>query len=513
MVELSGSVFDNQGTAINGAAISVFNRNTVACAVTTTTTNACGFWTRSAIAEGRYDIQITCGSSVSRIKYDDEVQFIELETAVFKIRNPADTFVYDILPAAIGANRTLTLPLITGTDTLAVLGLAQTFTTEQTYCSDSIFAGGAVRWSSGVAAVAGEYSIQRDADATNQMHLNVPTGAGFEWSVNDVAQMRLSASDLNLSCNTLSNIGASGTDFTCTGGLNLAGDLRVDGGCIGLCGDTNLLGLAANAFTVRGSLQAGCPTGPSGNGDFSISGCADIEGVMSLGNGEALNLNRSLIVDRNFSTSGAGGQIQFGGVMTATGGTSSQHLMTNLNHGIVINSGGTHAFATTLALSEPNITETSGSVTTAVTLLITDAPTEGCNNYALFVDAGASRFDGLLEIRSGQCIKIGGITARSCTEPTNALTLFNGTVPVGTLVNGATIYTKDVSCSAELHVMDEAGNETLLSPHDPASGEWIFDSRSSVTGKGIHVRMEEMMKRLCDEFGWGLVTEYPGNCC
>lgn len=41
-----------------------------------------------------------------------------------------------------------------------------------------------------------------------------------------------------------------------TGATNviLAGDLRVDGGCIGLCGDTNLLGLAANLLTVRGDL-------------------------------------------------------------------------------------------------------------------------------------------------------------------------------------------------------------------------------------------------------------------
>lgn len=42
-------------------------------------------------------------------------------------------------------------------------------------------------WSTGAAITAGSYQIGRDADATNQLHFNVPTGAGYEWSVNDVA--------------------------------------------------------------------------------------------------------------------------------------------------------------------------------------------------------------------------------------------------------------------------------------------------------------------------------------
>lgn len=44
------------------------------------------------------------------------------------IDNPAGTFQYQITPAALAANRILNLPLLTGTDTVAVLALAQTFT-------------------------------------------------------------------------------------------------------------------------------------------------------------------------------------------------------------------------------------------------------------------------------------------------------------------------------------------------------------------------------------------------
>jgi hypothetical protein len=45
-----------------------------------------------------------------------------------KIRNPANTFEYSIVGSAIAANRTITLPLITTTDTFATLGISQTFT-------------------------------------------------------------------------------------------------------------------------------------------------------------------------------------------------------------------------------------------------------------------------------------------------------------------------------------------------------------------------------------------------
>ena len=44
------------------------------------------------------------------------------------INNPADTFTYTFITAAIAANRTITLPLLTGNDIMAVLDFAQTFT-------------------------------------------------------------------------------------------------------------------------------------------------------------------------------------------------------------------------------------------------------------------------------------------------------------------------------------------------------------------------------------------------
>jgi len=46
------------------------------------------------------------------------------------VQNPAGTFNYTVAGSAITANRILTLPLLTATDTVAVLDLAQTFTTK-----------------------------------------------------------------------------------------------------------------------------------------------------------------------------------------------------------------------------------------------------------------------------------------------------------------------------------------------------------------------------------------------
>lgn len=66
---------------------------------------------------------------------------------------------------------------------------------------------GPVKWSAGAAVTGSNYSIQRDLDATNQLHLNVPTGSGFELSVNDAAQFTLSATAANFQDNDIQSSG------------------------------------------------------------------------------------------------------------------------------------------------------------------------------------------------------------------------------------------------------------------------------------------------------------------
>ena len=57
------------------------------------------------------------------------------------------------------------------------------------------------------------------------------------------------------------------------------------------------------------------------------------------------------------------------------------------------------------------------------------------------------------------------------------------------------IYAKDVSGTAEVFVMDAAGNETQISPHNEA-GEWQYFSKNVKTGKTVRINMEQMIRDI-----------------
>ncbi len=79
----------------------------------------------------------------------------------------------------------------------------------------------------------------------------------------------------------------------------------------------------------------------------------------------------------------------------ATGITTNQSYFhqTLLPGGATTIPAGTAPVVASLNIHEPNITAT-GTVTDAATVRIVDAPTEGGTNWALWVDAGATRLDG-----------------------------------------------------------------------------------------------------------------------
>ena len=67
----------------------------------------------------------------------------------------------------------------------------------------------AIKWTTGRAVTAADYSVGRDADPTNQLHLNVPTGATFELSVNDTPEFVLSATQADFKSNDLVGINSA----------------------------------------------------------------------------------------------------------------------------------------------------------------------------------------------------------------------------------------------------------------------------------------------------------------
>lgn len=115
-VSLIGSAYDAAGVLVAGTA-NVYARNTETPVLFTMALDGDGRYTFD-IADGRYDVEVVVGTQKYRRKYDDAVQLTTIETRNLRVRNPANTFKYDIVPAAITADRTLNLPLIVGTDTL-----------------------------------------------------------------------------------------------------------------------------------------------------------------------------------------------------------------------------------------------------------------------------------------------------------------------------------------------------------------------------------------------------------
>jgi hypothetical protein len=109
-----------------------------------------------------------------------------------------------------------------------------------------------------------------------------------------------------------------------------------------------------------------------------------------------------------------------------------------------------------------------------------------------------------MRITSAGNVKIGGNAARGTTEGTNQVVLFNGTSPAGTLTDGVSLYAR----AGEMYAMDAAGNETIQSPHDSKTNEWIFWSKHTPTGKVLRIDMERMMRFLNDKFGGDFIHEF-----
>lgn len=78
------------------------------------------------------------------------------------------------------------------------------------------------------------------------------------------------------------------------------------------------------------------------------------------------------------------------------------------------------------------------------------------------------------------------------TAGTKVLSLGDGTAPVGGVASQVSLY----SSSGELYTLDSGGNATLQSPHDQVTGEWIFYSKNTLTGRVVRVDMERMVKAI-----------------
>lgn len=109
MPRFSGFLYDDAGAAIASATVHIYDRNTTTPSRANTTTNAAGYYSINHATEGQFDVEITSGSSVRRLKYDDEVQLETLEANRILLRGTDHAFnvIFATTPTA---ERTLTLP-------------------------------------------------------------------------------------------------------------------------------------------------------------------------------------------------------------------------------------------------------------------------------------------------------------------------------------------------------------------------------------------------------------------
>ena len=133
------------------------------------------------------------------------------------------------------------------------------------------------------------------------------------------------------------------------------------------------------------------------------------------------------------------------------------------------------------------------------TRLVVGNATSEAGYLWLRTDAGVNA----LNVSDAGNVNVGGAAVRATTEGNRAVNIFDGTAPVGTLANGVSIY----STAGECYIMDAAGNATLQSPHDSVTNEWIFRSTHTPTGRKMTIRMEEIVRRLVDKYGWDDVME------
>lgn len=282
-----------------------------------------------------------------------------------------------------------------------------------------------ISWDGGQAVTASSYSVGRDSDATNQLHLNAPSGASIEMSINDTPLMTITGSNISANNQPIQNIGASGTDF-------------------------------------------------GGGGQLTIGNAASAGGTTAL----TINMGAHTAISTNTPA------------LTINGYTNT------------VNSGSSISNSSALEIQNPTYNGVAGGgteqITDAATLRIVNSPTQGTNvtlvnRYGLLVDGGYSRFDGRMNaakggnvasaatitLSDGNFFIVTGTTNIDCITTTGwtagsvAYLDFSGVLTVNDSTGGCGANTANVNVSA---AYTTTANDTLTIVFDGTN--WVELGRS-----------------------------------
>jgi len=78
-INVAGHLYNDAGTAISGASVKLLETGTTTQEGSTVTTGSGGEWAFTEADQDRYDVEITSGSSVRRIRWDDQISLKELD--------------------------------------------------------------------------------------------------------------------------------------------------------------------------------------------------------------------------------------------------------------------------------------------------------------------------------------------------------------------------------------------------------------------------------------------------
>ncbi len=90
---------------------------------------------------------------------------------------------------------------------------------------------------------------------------------------------------------------------------------------------------------------------------------------------------------------------------------------------------------------------------------------------------------------------------------TNAALIIESASIPPIVTDSVVLYSTSTAGIAEAYILDEAGNSTLLSPHDKVTGDWIFYSKNIKTGRTLRVDMERLVRRIEEVLDEKFITE------
>jgi len=87
-INFAGFVFDDSGSAVSGATVHIYDKNTSTTAreSSSITTNSSGYWSYSHSTAGEFDVEIVKGTSKRRFMFDDKLHLAEIDVEKLSIR-------------------------------------------------------------------------------------------------------------------------------------------------------------------------------------------------------------------------------------------------------------------------------------------------------------------------------------------------------------------------------------------------------------------------------------------